>query len=358
MNARKMRSRFPASMLVVYSVVLLLMSGLHTGLMVLMFYMETSRLIQIFVILSYWFLVALGLTWFTRSRMQQTYEIPMQNLAQATRRVAGGDFSVYIPPIHIGEETDYLDLMLEDFNKMVEELGSIETLKTDFFSSVSHEIKTPLAIIQSNANLLQQYGDDPEKREEYTAHIIQSTKRLSGLISNMLKLNKLEKQTILPKPQPFDLCAQLCNCALEFENLWEEKDIDLEADIGERLIIEADESLLELVWNNLLSNALKFTPAGGKVMLYQKVEEDGILVQICDTGCGMSQETQKHIFDKFYQGDTSHATEGNGLGLALVKRILHLMGGSINVESSEGRGSAFRVKLPLQMMEKGGTGNG
>ncbi len=358
MNARKMRSRFPASMLVVYSVVLLLMSGLHTGLMVLMFCMETSRLIQIFVILSYWFLVALGLTWFTRSRMQQTYEIPMQNLAQATRRVAGGDFSVYIPPIHIGEETDYLDLMLEDFNKMVEELGSIETLKTDFFSNVSHEIKTPLAIIQSNATLLQQYGDDPEKRKEYTAHIIQSTKRLSGLISNMLKLNKLEKQTILPKPQSYDLCAQLCECALQFENLWEEKDIELEAEIDERLMIEADESLLELVWNNLLSNALKFTPAGGKVTLYQAVQEDGVVIQISDTGCGMNMETQKHIFDKFYQGDTSHATEGNGLGLALVKRIVTLMGGAITVESSPGKGSSFRVKLPLSLIERGETNHG
>ncbi len=358
MNARKMKSRFPVSMLFVYLGVLLLMSGHHTGLMVLMFYMETSKIIQVLVIMAYWTLVAIGLTWFTRSRMQKTYEIPMQTLANATRRVASGDFSVYISPIHVGEETDYLDVMLEDFNKMVEELGSIETLKTDFFSSVSHEIKTPLAIIQSNAMLLQQYGDEPGKREEYTTHIIQSTKRLSGLISNMLKLNKLEKQTILPKPQSYDICAQLCECALQFENLWEEKDIELEAEIQDRLMIAADESLLELVWNNLLSNALKFTPQGGKVMLNQSVCENGIVIQVSDTGCGMSKETQKHIFDKFYQGDTSHAMEGNGLGLALVNRILHLMGGTITVESSEGKGSSFQITLPLSMIEKGGTDNG
>ncbi len=358
MNARKMRSRFPASMLFVYLGVLLLMSGLHTGLMVLMFYLETDKIIQILVIMLYWTMVAVGLTWFTRSRMQQTYEIPMQDLANATRRVASGDFSVYIPPIHVGEEADYLDVMLEDFNKMVEELGSIETLKTDFFSNVSHEIKTPLAIIQSNAALLQQYGEDPEKRGEYTSHIIQSTKRLSGLISNMLRLNKLEKQTILPKPQSFDLCAQLCACALQFENLWEEKDIELEAEIDDRLMVEADESLLELVWNNLLSNALKFTPAGGKITLYQTVQEDGIVVQISDTGCGMSKETQKHIFDKFYQGDTSHAAEGNGLGLALVSRVVRLMGGTITVESRVGKGSSFLVKLPLSLTERGGEANG
>ncbi len=358
MNARKMKSRFPVSMLFVYLSVLLLMSGIHTGLLVLMDHLQTGKIMSILVIMMYWSMVAIGLTWFTRSRMQSTYEIPMQNLANATRRVASGDFSVYIPPIHVGEETDYLDVMLEDFNKMVEELGSIETLKTDFFSSVSHEIKTPLAIIQSNATLLQQYGDDPKKREEYTANIIQSTKRLSGLISNMLKLNKLEKQTILPKSQPYDLCAQLCECALQFENLWEEKDIDLEAQIEDKLMIEADGSLLELVWNNLLSNALKFTPAGGKVMLYQSVTGDGIVIQVSDTGCGMSKEIQKHIFDKFYQGDTSHATEGNGLGLALVSRILHLMGGTITVESSEGKGSTFCVKLPLSLTERGDENNG
>ncbi len=358
MNTRKMRSRFPASMFFVYTAVLLLMSGLHTGLMVLMYYLQTNKLLQIFIILSYWSAVAVGLTWFTRSRMQQTYEIPMQNLAVATRRVASGDFSVYIPPIHVGEEADYLDVMLEDFNKMVEELGSIETLKTDFFSSVSHEIKTPLAIIQSNAAMLRQYGEDPQKREEYSANIIQSTRRLSGLISNMLKLNKLEKQAILPKPESYDLCAQLCECALQFEYLWEEKEIELEAEFQDRLMIGADEHLLELVWNNLLSNALKFTPPGGRVMLQQSVQEDGIWIQVRDTGCGMSAEIQKRIFDKFYQGDTSHATEGNGLGLALVKRILHLMGGTITVESREGKGSIFCVKLPLGMIERGEESHG
>ncbi len=358
MNARNMGSRFPASLFFVYFGVLLVMSGLHTGLMVLMRCLDTGKLFQILVILSYWALVAGGLTWFTRFQMQRTYETPMQNLAAATRKVAGGDFSVYIPPIHLGQQADYLDVMLEDFNKMVEELGSIETLKTDFFSNVSHEIKTPLAIIQSNAALLQQYGDDGEKREEYTAHIIQSTKRLSCLITNMLKLNKLEKQTILPKPQPYDLCAQLCACALSFEHLWEEKDIVLEAELQDRLIIEADESLLELVWNNLLSNALKFTAPGGRVLLCQTVEAHGIVVRVSDTGCGMSQETLKHIFDKFYQGDTSHATDGNGLGLALVRRVLHLMGGAIDVESAPGKGSVFRVTLPLSLMEGGNRPHG
>ncbi len=353
MNVRKMRSRFPVSMLFVYLGVLLLMSGLHTGLLVLMEYLNTGKTMSLIVIMLYWSLVAVGLTWFTRSRMQQTYEVPMQMLANATRKVAGGDFSVYIPPIHVGEEADYLDVMLEDFNKMVEELGSIETLKTDFFSNVSHEIKTPLAIIQSNAALLQKYGDDPEKREEYTDHIIQSTKRLSGLISNMLKLNKLEKQAILPQAQSFDLCAQLCRCALQFEDLWEKKNIEFEADLEDSVIIRADESLLELVWNNLLSNAMKFTTEGGKIILHQSTQSDHILISISDTGCGMSEETQKRIFDKFYQGDTSHATEGNGLGLALVQRVIQLLDGSVSVKSQVGKGSVFTVRLPAGIIVKG-----
>lgn len=353
MNARKMHSRFPASMLFAYLGILFLMSGLHTGLLVLMENLGTGKITSIIVIMLYWALVAVGLTWFTRFRMQQTYEVPMQTLADATRKVAGGDFSVYIPPIHVGEDADYLDVMLEDFNKMVEELGSIETLKTDFFSNVSHEIKTPLAIIQSNATLLQAYGDDPEKRKEYTSHIIQSTKRLSGLISNMLKLNKLEKQAILPQAQPFDLCAHLCECALQFEELWEKKNIEFEADLEDSLMIRADDSLLELVWNNLLSNALKFTPEDGKISLHQSTQNDHILISVTDTGCGMSEATQKHIFDKFYQGDTSHATEGNGLGLALVQRIVQLLDGSVGVESQEGKGSVFSVKLPASIIVKG-----
>ncbi len=352
MNKSALKSRFPASLLFVFFGILLLMSGLHTALTVLMDYIGVHVAIQPAIVLLYWLLVAGILAWFTHSRMQQTYEIPMQNLAVATRKVASGDFSVYIPPIHVGDKMDYLDYMLMDFNKMVEELGSIETLKTDFFSNVSHEIKTPLAIIQSNATLLQT-TDDPELQREYTQNIIRSTKRLSDLISNMLKLNKLEKQTILPQPQPYDLCAQLCDCALQFEHLWEQKDIELEADLEDRLIIKADESLLELVWNNLLSNALKFTPQGGTVSLYQRATEKDIIVRISDTGCGMSPDTQKHIFDKFYQGDTSHATEGNGLGLALVKRIVDLLNGSITVESQPGAGTTFTVTLPAKLIVTG-----
>lgn len=347
------QSVFPFSLFGVLFLVLLLMSGIHQGFLVLASRQKWNGLVQIIIPVIYWVLIALGLTAYTRWRIKKSYEEPMQMLARATAQVADGDFSVYVPPLHTADKLDYIDIMFIDFNKMVEELGSIETLKTDFFSNVSHEIKTPLAIIQNYAELLNREDLSAEKRMEYTENILQATQRLSGLITNMLKLNKLEKQAIQPQPQPFDVCAQLCECALQFEELWEKKEIELEVDMDERVIISADEQLLELVWTNLLSNAMKFTPAGGTVAITQTTEEGSVVVTVSDTGCGMDEETMKHIFEKFYQGDTSHATEGNGLGLALVQRILQMSDGSITAASEPGKGTAFTVRLPLAPVGEG-----
>lgn len=298
-------------------------------------------------VLVFWVLAALVCTLVTGLVVRRRYQRPVEELSEAARRVAGGDFSVYLPPRHRADRMTHLDALTVDFNTMVAELGSMETLKTDFFSNVSHEIKTPLAVIQTNAELLRRDTLSEQERRECTDTILQATRRLSSLITNMLKLNKLEKQVIQPLPQPYDVCAQLCACAVQFEDVWEKKQIDFEADLEDRVILCADEGLLELVWTNLLSNAMKFTPAGGRVLLRQ-TSGDGILtVTVADTGCGMDEATRKRIFDKFYQGDTSHATEGNGLGLALVRRILELSDGSIGVQSTPGQGSSFTVRLPL-----------
>jgi len=339
--------RFSLSLFGVFFLILLLMSGVHEGLTVFVIRSGLPNIVQIMIPLAYWALVALGLTVFTGLRVKSTYEIPMKNLAEATNKVAHGDFSVFVPSTHVTEKRDYLDRMIADFNKMVEELGSIETLKTDFFSNVSHEIKMPIALIQSNAEMLSAKCLTQEQQRECTETILQSTKRLSNLITNMLKLNKLEKQAIQPMPQVYNLCDQLCECALQFENIWEQKNIEFVADIEEKTWIEADRELLELVWNNLLSNALKFTATNGTITLRQTSNENIAHIIIADTGCGMEQKTLERIYDKFYQGDTSHSTEGNGLGLALVKRILELSDGTIHVESTPGQGSTFTVELRI-----------
>lgn len=343
--------RFPAALFGVILGGTLLASGLHTGLIVVMNKLCWLELVQTILTLLYWVAVAVGLTLLSMQIIRSTYERPLKQLAGAARQVAGGDFSVYVPPIHTADKQDYMDDLIQDFNKMVAELGSIETLKTDFFSNVSHEIKTPLAVIQNAADLLLREPLDQSQRE-YAQTIARTSRRLGSLITNILKLNKLEKQTIRPAPAPYDLCAQLAECALLFEDRWEEKDIEFEADIEEQALIEADGSLLELVWNNLLSNAIKFTPPGGAVTLRQTSTDSQVTVEVTDTGCGMDQATLTHIFDKFYQGDTSHSTEGNGLGLALVLRILRMTGGDISVASRPGEGSTFTVKLPVSM-EKG-----
>lgn len=299
-----------------------------------------------------WILAAAVFTLVTVRQINLHYQKPIEEFAEAARRVASGDFSVYLPPRHTADKADNLDVIFMDFNKMVEELGSMETLRTDFVSNVSHEIKTPLAVIYNSAQMLNQEEISEGRRKECTESILHATRRLSDLIMNMLKLNKLEKQVIQPIPKLYDVAAQICECALQFEEMWEKKEINFEVEIDERVMIRADEGLLELVWTNLLSNALKFTPPGGEICITQTSEENTVSFCIRDTGCGMEEETLRHIFDKFYQGDTSHATEGNGLGLALVQRILQLSEGTISVKSKPGEGSEFTVTLPMSLPEK------
>ena len=357
---RRLESRFPPSLFGLYLVTLLLMSGIHIGLVTLINenpHWHTA--VQILIPTAYWTLVAVGLTLFTRYQIAKTYDKPMKELAKAADKVAHGDFSVYIPPLHTSNRHDYLDLMFLDFNQMVAELGSIETMRTDFIANVSHEIKTPLAAIQNYTQLLQRPGLSQSERDAYLAAIQDSTRRLSELITNILKLNKLESQQITPRRETYDLCRQLSECALAFEPVWEEKGIEFDAELEDRAVIQADASLMELVWNNLLSNAFKFTEPGGTVTLLQTSDEHAVFVAVSDTGCGISEGAQRHIFDKFYQGDTSHAAEGNGLGLSLALRVLQMMDGEISVDSAEGRGTTFTVRLPTLMdREKQREGHG
>ncbi len=338
--------RFPISLFGIYLAFMLLMSGLHTGIIVFMGYAHWGKMAQVCVPILYWSVAAVGLTLFTRKKVRDTYENPMIRLSEAAEQVANGDFSVYVPTLNTMDRLDYLDIMILNFNKLVEELGSVETLKTDFISNVSHEMKTPIAVIKNYAELLKAEELSAEKRKEYSEAIEHAAMKLSGLITNILKLNKLENQTIVPEKDNFDVSRQLCECILQFEEIWEEKDIEMEVEIEDSAYVYGDENLTELVWNNLLSNALKFTEPGGRICIMQEQREDSVLIRITDSGCGMSEDCMKHIFDKFYQGDTSHSKEGNGLGLALVKRVLELMDGRIYIDSEQGKGSTFTVIMP------------
>lgn len=307
---------------------------------------------HIITVTSYWFLAAFVFAVVINYQINHRYEKPMLVFSEATGKVANGDFSVYVPPYHRSDKLDYVDMMFLNFNKMVEELGSIETLKTDFISNVSHEIKTPISVIQNYAEGLQDENLSPEQIKEYAITIKESTKKLSELVSNILRLNKMENQKIQPVTEPYNICRQLVDCALIFEDVWESKSIEFIAELEDKAMIIADSSLMEIVWNNLLSNALKFTGPGGKVILKQTSTEDEVVVSISDTGCGMSKEAMKHIFDKFYQEDSSHSREGNGLGLALALRVLELAGSTIKVKSVEGEGSTFTVIIPAASTEE------
>lgn len=306
-------------------------------------YTEISPIAMIGVF-GFWFSGSVVFTFFTGWQMRKKYTEPLEEISGAAKKVAEGDFSIYLRPRHTKDRADCLDVLVQDFNKMVEELGSIETLKTDFFSNVSHEFKTPLSVIYSNAQVLQRQELSDEQKE-CVDNIVVSSRRMSDLIQNMLKLNKLEKQSILPTVEIYDVCAQICGCAVQFEDSWEKKKIEFKVDMEDSAYISADPGLMELVWNNLLSNAIKYTQENGTITITQTSDEKYVRVSVADTGCGMDREVIRHIYDKFYQADGSHATSGNGLGLALVKRIIELSDAVIMVKSTPGQGSVFTVVL-------------
>ena len=279
------------------------------------------------------------------ARRFYTVNRPMEKILDATKKIRQGDFSVRIPVKSQMNRRNEFDIIAEDLNAMTEELAGMETLRTDFISNVSHELKTPLTVIQNYATMLQDPELSEEDRAEYARSLHTASGRLADLIQNILKLNKLENQTIFPDTARFNLSEQLCECLLNFEAIWEEKELKIETEIEMDVMAEADAELLSLVWNNLISNAVKFTESGGTIRVSLHENNGSCEVTVQDTGCGISPKEGKHIFDKFYQGDTSHAVQGNGLGLALVKRVIDIMNGEICVESEVGKGSTFRVML-------------
>ena len=306
---------------------------------------EKSDLIVAAIILGVILVSAAICTAIDYLRRKIMIERPMNEILDATDMMTRGNFKIDLVPKHSYEYFDEYDILKENLNKMANELSKSEVLKNDFIANVSHEIKTPLAVIQNYAKALKNPSLDSETKEKYISNLVEACQKLNGLITNILKLNKLENQKLLPEIKEFNLSELLANQVLQFESLIEKKEIDLVCEIEEDLFIKSEESYLEIIFNNLMSNAIKFSNPKGMIYVGLKKEKQNYHITFKDSGCGMDKETGKHIFDKFYQGDTSRSKEGNGLGLALVKRVIDIIGGSIHVTSQIGEGTEFIITI-------------
>ncbi len=270
----------------------------------------------------------------------RVYHNKIKAVCEAANAVAKGDFNVRVP-VFFDKPKSEMDFLAVNFNKMLTEISSLENMRNDFIADVSHEIKTPLSVIQGYADLLQNKDLTEEKRREYTCRLSEAIESLTNLVTNILKLNKIENQGIIQKEQ-FSLDEQIRCCVLGLEDKIEEKNLIINVDLAEASI-ESDKTLLETVWNNLILNAVKYTSFGGEISIILKKNKEKIIVKVLDNGCGMSAETIERCFEKFYQGDASHSQDGNGLGLALVKQVVNILDGKITVESILGKGTEFTV---------------
>ncbi len=267
---------------------------------------------------------------------------PIKKLSNASCEVAKGDFTVN--PVCKSNLNEMKELF-ENFRIMVAELGATETLRNDFVMNVSHEIKTPINAIEGYATLLQDKNQTEAEKDEYISKIIYNTKRLSSLVGNILMLSKVESQNIPLKKTLYALDEQIRQAIVSLESKWLDKEIEFDVEL-DSVKYTGVETLMYHVWSNLLDNAIKFTPRQGLISIQLKNGGGQAVCSISDTGPGMPEETKAHIFDKFYQGDTSHQSEGNGLGLALVKQIVDIGKGTIEVSSTVGKGSIFTITLP------------
>lgn len=266
---------------------------------------------------------------------------PIKTLGEAMQKVADGDFSTRVETKSTSAE---IQEIFSGFNIMTEELASTEILQTDFVSNVSHEFKTPINAIEGYTTLLQSTDNIDEIENEYIEKILFNTKRLSSLVSNILLLSKIENQSIQTNRVKFRLDEQIRETIVALEQSWTEKNIELNVELEETEYY-GSEALTYHIWSNIIGNAVKFSPDCGTVKINLTKEQDNILFIVEDDGPGLSEEAKKHLFDKFYQADSSHKQEGNGLGLALVKRIVTIIGGEVLAENTEDGGCRFTVIL-------------
>ena len=274
--------------------------------------------------------------------MSKYFFDPIKKMCKAMEQVADGDFKVRLDT---GSSAQEIQELYSGFNLMTHELDSTEILQSDFVSNVSHEFKTPISAIEGYATLLQDCDNLTPEQQIYVEKINYNTARLSSLVGNILLLSKLENQSINTQQTTFRLDEQIRQSIVLLEPAWESKDIEFDVEM-DRVEYTGNENMLHHVWDNLIGNAIKFNPPCGLVRIRLTEREDRVVFTVEDNGPGIAPEAQKHIFDKFYQGDSSHKEEGNGLGLALVKRILAIASGEISAENLSGGGCRFQVTLP------------
>lgn len=283
-------------------------------------------------------ILGLVLSFFVGKRILQ----PIGDLRQAMSKVAKGDFTIQLDA---QDQIEDVEELYHDFNVMVKELSSIETLRNDFVSTVSHEFKTPIATIKGYVQLLQNEDLSKEERQVYLERMLDGTQQLTHLTDNILKLSKLENQGLGLDFQPFRLDEQIREVILFLQPKWEQLNLSLDLDLPWTEYYGNEEFLYQ-VWLNLMDNAIKYSQENSNIHVHLKNEKDGQTITISDEGIGMTKEVANRIFDKFYQSDTSRKTKGNGLGLALAKQIVELHHGTIKVNSSPNKGSNFKLFLP------------
>lgn len=293
------------------------------------------------ILLLLLFSLALGIAF--AAVMRTIFIEPIEQLSHAMNNVADGEFSTRLETKSIINE---IQEIYDNFNLMTGDLASTEILQTDFISNVSHEIKTPITAIEGYTMLLQDSQCTQEEQSQYIEKILFNTKRLSELVGNILLLSRIENQSIETKNSKFRVDEQIRQSIMLLEPQWAEKDIEFDVEL-EKVECIGNRSLLIHVWNNLIGNAVKFSPEHASVTVFLREQDNAVQFIVEDNGPGISEEERKHIFDKFYQGDSSHRQEGNGLGLALVKRILDQCGGSIATENRDCGGCRFTVSLPI-----------
>ena len=336
--------------LTVFALLVLACSGFVTVLVyyILLRLLETTPLVAqltlnpifaaVVLLCSCGILTTVLFAWFSKYYLR-----PVKQIVAATKEIRRGNFAARVPS-EVHPETE-MGGLIRNFNEMARELEGTELFRNDFINNFSHEFKTPIVSIRGFARELQHTDLTAAQRQEYARIIEEEADRLARLASNVLELSKLENQQIVTNRTVFYLDEQIRQCILALEREWTAKDLEILPDL-EEVRYEFDEEMLALVWRNLLGNAIKFTPPGGQIRVKLRAEGTELRVTVADTGIGMKPEVCARVFDKFFQGDPSHSKQGYGVGLAIVRRVVTLTGGSVSVTSTPGHGSCFTVLLP------------